>query len=68
MPSSRAVDHAVRDFRHAAACRCSTSAPSMGASAPFWDSRDEFGDTNLLVVKPEEGASLARALGDAASS
>jgi HCOMODA/2-hydroxy-3-carboxy-muconic semialdehyde decarboxylase len=37
---------------------------SMGASAPFWDSRDEFGDTNLLVVKPEEGASLARALGE----
>lgn len=36
---------------------------SMGASAPVWDSRDEFGDTNLLVVKPEEGASLARALG-----
>src|ERR1051325_1360566 len=36
---------------------------SMGRSAPFWDSRDEFGDTNLLVVKPEEGASLARALG-----
>ena len=38
---------------------------SMGASAPVWDSRDEFGDTNLLVVKPEEGASLARALGEA---
>jgi HCOMODA/2-hydroxy-3-carboxy-muconic semialdehyde decarboxylase len=36
---------------------------AMGASAPFWDSRDEFGDTNLLVAKPEEGASLARALG-----
>ncbi len=36
---------------------------TMGAKAPFWDSRDEFGDTNLLVVKPEEGASLARALG-----
>ena len=36
---------------------------AMGRSAPFWDSRDEFGDTNLLVVKPEEGASLARALG-----
>ena len=36
---------------------------AMGLSAPFWDSRDEFGDTNLLVVKPEEGASLARALG-----
>jgi ribulose-5-phosphate 4-epimerase/fuculose-1-phosphate aldolase len=30
---------------------------------PFWDQRDEFGDTNLLVIKPEEGASLARALG-----
>ena len=27
---------------------------------PFWDSRDEFGDTNLLVRTPEEGASLAR--------
>ena len=38
---------------------------AMGQSAPFWDSRDEFGDTNLLVVKPEEGASLARALGQA---
>ena len=37
---------------------------AMGRDAPFWDSRDEFGDTNLLVVKPEEGASLARALGD----
>jgi ribulose-5-phosphate 4-epimerase/fuculose-1-phosphate aldolase len=36
---------------------------SMGAVAPFWDSRDDFGDTNLLVVKPEQGASLARALG-----
>ena len=36
---------------------------AVGASVPFWDSRDEFGDTNLLVTKPEEGASLARALG-----
>jgi ribulose-5-phosphate 4-epimerase/fuculose-1-phosphate aldolase len=36
---------------------------AMGPVAPFWDSRDEFGDTNLLVVKPAEGASLARALG-----
>jgi HCOMODA/2-hydroxy-3-carboxy-muconic semialdehyde decarboxylase len=35
----------------------------IGEKVPFWDSRDEFGDTNLLVVKPEEGASLARALG-----
>ena len=26
---------------------------------PFWDQRDEFGDTNMLVIKPEEGASGA---------
>jgi len=36
---------------------------TMGEQAPFWDQHDEFGDTNLLVVKPEEGQSLARALG-----
>jgi len=36
---------------------------TMGEKAPFWDSRDEFGDTSLLVIKPEEGHSLARALG-----
>jgi ribulose-5-phosphate 4-epimerase/fuculose-1-phosphate aldolase len=36
---------------------------AVGAETPFWDQRDEFGDTNLLVVKPEEGRSLARALG-----
>ncbi len=35
----------------------------IGEKVPFWDSRDEFGDTNLLVLKPEEGPSLARALG-----
>ncbi len=35
----------------------------IGDKVPFWDSRDEFGDTSLLVLKPEEGASLARALG-----
>jgi HCOMODA/2-hydroxy-3-carboxy-muconic semialdehyde decarboxylase len=34
-----------------------------GSRPPFWDQRDEFGDTNLLVVKPEEGASLAKRLG-----
>ena len=34
-----------------------------GNRPPFWDQRDEFGDTDLLVVKPEHGASLARALG-----
>jgi HCOMODA/2-hydroxy-3-carboxy-muconic semialdehyde decarboxylase len=37
---------------------------AMGPKVPFWDSRDDFGDTNLLVIKPEEGASLARALGE----
>jgi HCOMODA/2-hydroxy-3-carboxy-muconic semialdehyde decarboxylase len=36
---------------------------ATGEETPFWDQHDEFGDTNLLVVKPEEGASLARALG-----
>jgi ribulose-5-phosphate 4-epimerase/fuculose-1-phosphate aldolase len=36
---------------------------AMGEDAPFWDQHDEFGDTNLLVVKQEEGHSLARALG-----
>ena len=36
---------------------------TLGENVPFWDSRDEFGDTTLIVAKPEEGASLARALG-----
>jgi len=36
---------------------------AVGEDMPFWNQRDEFGDTNLLVVKPEEGRSLARALG-----
>jgi HCOMODA/2-hydroxy-3-carboxy-muconic semialdehyde decarboxylase len=36
---------------------------TIGAQVPFWDQQDEFGDTTLLVVKPEEGRSLARALG-----
>jgi HCOMODA/2-hydroxy-3-carboxy-muconic semialdehyde decarboxylase len=35
----------------------------MGQTVPFWDSRDEFGETDLMVVKPEEGRSLAKALG-----
>src|SRR6516165_8721138 len=39
---------------------CHHHAPAV---MPFWNQRDEFGDTNLLVVKPEEGRSLARALG-----
>jgi ribulose-5-phosphate 4-epimerase/fuculose-1-phosphate aldolase len=36
---------------------------TIGEQTPFWDQADEFGDTNLLVVRPEEGQSLARALG-----
>ena len=36
---------------------------AMGARVPFWDSRDDFGNTALVVIKPEEGRSLARALG-----
>lgn len=35
----------------------------MGGAVPVWDSAVEFGDTNLLLTRPEEGAALARALG-----
>jgi hypothetical protein len=35
----------------------------MGEKVPFWDSRDDFGATALVVVDPAEGKSLARALG-----
>jgi ribulose-5-phosphate 4-epimerase/fuculose-1-phosphate aldolase len=35
----------------------------LGYEVPFWDQRDDFGDTNMLVQRPDEGASLARALG-----
>ena len=35
----------------------------IGANVPTWDIATEFGDTNLLVTTPEQGASLARALG-----
>jgi HCOMODA/2-hydroxy-3-carboxy-muconic semialdehyde decarboxylase len=37
---------------------------TMGPAVPFWDSRDEFGDTNLLVSTEAQGLSLARALGE----
>src|ERR1700682_1925764 len=37
---------------------------ALGGKVPFWDSRDEFGDTPLVVTTPEEGRSLARGLGD----
>lgn len=37
---------------------------TMGDRVPVRDSRDEFGKTSLLVAKPEESESLARALGE----
>ncbi len=36
---------------------------TMGVEVAFWDSQDEFGDTNLLVSTEEQGRSLAQALG-----
>ena len=35
----------------------------MGTVVPFWDSRDEFGDTPMVLTTSEQGASLAKALG-----
>jgi ribulose-5-phosphate 4-epimerase/fuculose-1-phosphate aldolase len=35
----------------------------MGDEVPFWDSRDEFGDTDMLVRTDAQADSLARALG-----
>jgi ribulose-5-phosphate 4-epimerase/fuculose-1-phosphate aldolase len=40
---------------------------SMGVRVPFWDSRDDFGSTALVLVKPEEGRSLANALGNSST-
>jgi HCOMODA/2-hydroxy-3-carboxy-muconic semialdehyde decarboxylase len=37
---------------------------SMGADVPVWDSRDRFGDTNLLVTRMEMARDLAETLGD----
>ena len=36
---------------------------TMGVTVPFWDSRDEFGDTNLLVATEDQATAMARALG-----
>lgn len=36
---------------------------TMGAEVPFWNSRDEFGDTDLLVSTEAQARSMARALG-----
>jgi len=37
---------------------------TLGPKVPFWDSRDEFGDTPLVVTTPDQGRSHARALGN----
>jgi ribulose-5-phosphate 4-epimerase/fuculose-1-phosphate aldolase len=36
----------------------------LGGEVPVWDIAAEFGDTNLLVTTPQQGDSLAKALGD----
>jgi ribulose-5-phosphate 4-epimerase/fuculose-1-phosphate aldolase len=36
---------------------------TMGAKVPLWDSRDEFGDTPMVLTTQAQGQSLARALG-----
>jgi HCOMODA/2-hydroxy-3-carboxy-muconic semialdehyde decarboxylase len=35
----------------------------MGPVVPFWDSRDEFGDTPMVLTTSAQGASLAKRLG-----
>lgn len=37
---------------------------AIGSEIPVWDIRDNFGDTNLLVVDMDQGRDLARCLGD----
>jgi ribulose-5-phosphate 4-epimerase/fuculose-1-phosphate aldolase len=36
---------------------------TVGMTVPFWDEQAEFGDTDMLVSTPEQGISLATALG-----
>lgn len=36
---------------------------TMGIKVPFWDSPDEFGDTNLLIANAAQGRCMAHALG-----
>lgn len=35
----------------------------LGDPIPMWDNRDEFGDTQIIVVKTDEAQSMAKALG-----
>ncbi len=37
---------------------------TVGMTVPFWDEQAEFGDTDMLVSTPEQGAALAAALGE----
>ncbi len=39
-------------------------AAAIGGHIPVWDIRDNFGDTDLLVVNMDHGRDLARGLGD----
>lgn len=39
------------------------TANEIGQVIPFWDIRDKFGDTNVLIVNTEQGRDLAAALG-----
>jgi ribulose-5-phosphate 4-epimerase/fuculose-1-phosphate aldolase len=40
------------------------AAAIIGAEIPVWDIRDEYGDTDMLVRRIEQGRSLANTLGD----
>ncbi len=39
-------------------------ATGIGQNVPIWDIRDNFGETNLLVVTMDQGRDLAKAVGD----
>lgn len=43
----------------------SQTGAAMGSTVPVWDSRDDFGDTNLLVSNAEQADSLTKTLADA---
>jgi len=50
------TDVALKPVVHAAAI--------IGAEIPVWDIRNEYGDTDMLVRRIEQGRSLAETLGD----
>ena len=55
VPSSRGRRCCRSALRACRSFRSSISAPPSAQTMPFWDQRDEFGDTNLLVVKARGG-------------